>query len=74
MPYTLWFADWKDAAAATGGGDTSTPLDQAALDHIEGGIDDAHTLIDDHIADTTSAHDVTAINGAASLALIIALG
>jgi hypothetical protein len=37
-PYTRAQADWKNASSATGGGDTSTPITEAALDTIEAGI------------------------------------
>lgn len=38
MSYTKYNDPWVDADAATGGGDESTPLVAAALDHIEAGI------------------------------------
>jgi len=38
MAYVKYHDPWHDAASATGGGDTSTPLQAAALDHIEAGI------------------------------------
>lgn len=38
FPYTRAQADWKSANSATGGGDTSTPITEAALDTIEAGI------------------------------------
>lgn len=68
MPYTPFHVDWEDFPS------TATPITGAALEHVEDGVDDAHTLIDDHIADTTAAHNVTAIDGAASIAIVIALG
>ncbi len=46
MAYTKWFSDWKDADSALGGGDESTPIDQAALDHIEAGIFAAAAVAD----------------------------
>ena len=61
MAYTKWFADWKNANSATGGGDTSTPLDEAALDHIEQGIFDAAAKAD--LVDTKT-----------TLAMIVAMG
>lgn len=42
MPYTKYNDPWVDADSATGGGDESTPIPAAALDHIEEGIADAH--------------------------------
>ena len=62
MAYTKWFSDWKDANSATGGGNETTPLDQAALDHIETGISDAHTDLATHLADASDAHDASAIS------------
>lgn len=44
MAYTKWFSDWKDSP------DTSTPIDQASLDHIEAGISDAAMTADAAIA------------------------
>jgi hypothetical protein len=41
MAYTRYHNPWVDADSATGGGDESTPLIAAALDHIETGIFDA---------------------------------
>lgn len=38
FPYVRAQADWKNAASATGGGDTSTPITESALDTIEAGI------------------------------------
>jgi hypothetical protein len=38
FPYIRANADWKNAATATGGGDTSTPINEAALDTIEAGV------------------------------------
>jgi hypothetical protein len=38
MAYTKLHDPWHNAAAATGGGDTSTPLDAAALNYLEAGI------------------------------------
>jgi hypothetical protein len=55
MAYTPFHADWLDFP------DETTPVTAEALEHIEDGIDDAHTLIDDHIADTTAAHAASAI-------------
>ncbi len=74
MAYTKVHDPWHNAASATGGGDTSTPLTAAALDTMETGIANAHVAIDNHIADTTDAHAVSAITNAASLAIVIALG
>ena len=76
MAYTKWFSDWLDADSATGGGTETTPIDQAALDHIEAGIATAAatadaalsgtatnaTAISNHLADQTSAHAATAIS------------
>lgn len=56
MAYTPYNADWKDYP------DTTTPVTAAALEHIETGVDGAHTLIDDHIADTADAHDASAVS------------
>lgn len=53
---------------------TSTPLTAAKLDVMEAGIDTAHSELQAHLDDAADAHNVTAITGAASLALIIALG
>lgn len=72
MAYTKWFSDWKDASSATGGGDTSTPLDQAALDHIETGIFDAAATADS--ASTAAAAAQSSADGKAGLGLILALG
>ena len=38
MAYSPYYATWHDADSVTGGGDTSTPLVAAALQHIEDGI------------------------------------
>lgn len=38
MAYSPYYATWHDADSVTGGGDTSTPLVAAALQHIENGI------------------------------------
>lgn len=56
MAYTPFHADWKDYP------DTTTPVTGAALEHIETGVDNAHALIDDHLADTSDAHDASAIS------------
>jgi microcystin-dependent protein len=56
VAYTKYNADWKDYP------DTTTPITQAALDHIETGVYNAHTLVDDHVADTLDAHDASAIS------------
>jgi hypothetical protein len=45
FPYTRAQADWKNASAATGGGDTSTPITEAALDTIESGIKSLSDLL-----------------------------
>lgn len=55
MSYTPFHADWEDFP------DTDTPVTAAAMEHIETGIDDAHTLIDDHIADASGAHQASAV-------------
>ena len=62
MPYTKYNDPWVDADSATGGGDESTPLVAAALDHIEQGVSDAVTAVEAHLADTTDAHDASAIS------------
>lgn len=46
MAYTKYHDPWADADGATGGGDESTPLIAAALDHIEDGIGAAATVAD----------------------------
>jgi hypothetical protein len=46
MAYTKYHSAWADADGATGGGDESTPIVAAALDHIETGIFDAATTAD----------------------------
>jgi hypothetical protein len=46
MPYTKYNDPWVDADAATGGGDESTPIVAAALDHIESGISAAAATAD----------------------------
>lgn len=46
FPYVRAQADWKNAASATGGGDTTTPLNEAALDTIEAGIASLSTVLE----------------------------
>ena len=46
MAYTKFYDPWHNAEAATGGGDTSTPLTAAAMDHIEDGIEAAAAVAD----------------------------
>ena len=53
MSYTKYHDPWVNADAATGGGDESTPLVAAALDHIEAGIAAAATVADAAIADVS---------------------
>lgn len=55
MPYTPNPA-WEDSPSVV------TPITAAALQNIEDGVDAAHTLIDDHIADTADAHDASAVS------------
>ena len=69
MPYVKANDPWVDADSATGGGDETTPLNAAELDHIEAGIataqstaETADTLIDAHLVDTEDAHDASAIS------------
>ncbi len=57
MAYTKWFTDWLDAPS------TATPIDQAALDHIETGVFDSAAA-----ADTANSAAVTA-QGTADLAV-----
>lgn len=68
--YTKYHEDWEDLPS------TATPIDAAALEHIESGIadaqgdaDTANALATDaaadlatHLADTSDAHDATAIS------------
>lgn len=54
MSYTKYHDPWADADSATGGGDESTPLIAAALDHIETGIFDAAADIDSLTAEVES--------------------
>jgi hypothetical protein len=56
MAYTKFNADWQDSPS------TATPITAAALEHIETGVDGAHELVDNHIADTTAAHAASAIS------------
>lgn len=60
--YTKYNDPWVDADSATGGGDESTPIPAAALDHIEAGIDTAHSELQAHLDDTSDAHDASAIS------------
>lgn len=60
--YTKYNDPWADADSATGGGDESTPIPAAALDHIEAGIDTAHSELQAHLDDTSDAHDASAIS------------
>lgn len=46
FPYVRANADWKNASSATGGGDTSTPLNEAALDTIEAGIESLSDILE----------------------------
>lgn len=52
MPYTPH--TWTD--------NSGEEINADNLNEIETGIDDAHTLIDDHLADTSDAHDASAIS------------
>lgn len=54
MPYTP--QTWQNEPS------TLTPLSAARLGVLEDGIDDAHTLIDGHVADTAGAHAASAIS------------
>lgn len=60
FPYVRHSADWKDAASATGGGDTSTPITATALDTIEAGIDSLSNILE--LADASG--DLLAASGA----------
>ena len=51
---------WQDSPS------TATPITAAKLNHMEDGIDTAHSELDAHIADTTDAHDASAISVVAS--------
>lgn len=55
MPYTPNSA-WADSPS------TSTPITAARLQNMEDGIDTAHDGVDNHIADTSDAHDASAIS------------
>lgn len=46
FPYVRANADWKDAASATGGGDTSTPITATAMDTIEAGIESLSDILE----------------------------
>jgi hypothetical protein len=54
VAYTPYYATWHDADSATGGGNTSTPLVAAALQHIEDGLEAAATVADAAIPKTIS--------------------
>lgn len=70
MAYTKYHDPWADADSATGGGDESTPLVAAALDHIEAGIEAAADTADAAIPAPSSpaAHDGLFWNGSAWVA------
>lgn len=65
MAYTPYYATWHDADSATGGGNTSTPLVAAALQHIEDGIAALSADFPSAAAIAASAHDVPVWNGSA---------
>lgn len=66
MAYVKVHADWKDYP------DTTTPVDQAALEQIETGIFNAAATADSAITNAATAQ--TTADGKAGIALIIALG
>lgn len=71
MAYTKYHDPWADADGATGGGDETTPLVAAALDHIEQGVFDAAATADAAIPKTISGvatDKVPVYNGSAWVA------
>lgn len=56
MPYSKVHTDWVDTPS------TATPITGAALEQIESGIATAQSAVEAHLADTTDAHDASAIS------------
>jgi hypothetical protein len=58
MPYTKWQADWKDDAAG------NTPISEAAMDHIETGIQTAEALAETKASTAANLSDLASIPAA----------
>jgi hypothetical protein len=62
--YTKYHDPWQDADSATGGGDETTPLVAAALDHLEAGILAAADGVDGHDTDIAGIDsDIASLTG-----------